>query len=467
MGGWADNLYEKAVGRGLLPLYETVLRGRRTFRYRAEAEANQWRSAEQIRALQWEKLRALLEHAYRTVEYYRTVFDEVGLRPNEVESPADLTRLPPLTKAIVREQRDRLISSAFDPKTLIRSATGGSTGEPMRFYYNRDSYERRVATAMRGDRWAGWELCAPEFYLWGAPLLPESGLLRLKKQVHHASLRRSVVSSFDLSPDRIEEIARHYNRTRPRVVVGYANALYEFSRFISQAGLKLCPPRGVISSAEKLYDYQRAQIEAAFGAPVFDRYGCREVMMIGAECERHKGLHVAADNLYVEVVAKGQLCEPGQMGEVLITDLHNHGMPLIRYQVGDVGSWKGHDCPCGRGLPLMQVVEGRTLGLVSTPSGRVVAGEFFPHLLKDFAAIRAYQVVQESRDRVTIRATLAHPLPPAERQLLETAVTRALGPEMQVAWEMGEDVAIERGQKFRPVVSHVPVDLVGSTPELP
>jgi phenylacetate-CoA ligase len=455
MGEFLDAIYERAVGRGLLPFYETRLRGRSTFRHRAEFMANQWRPAEEIATLQWERLGALLRHAYATVPYYRAAFDRLGLHPESIRTPADFARLPVLEKPTVRAERDQLVSSAFDPSDLIASATGGSTGEPMRFCYDRASYEWRVAAAMRGDEWAGWRLCAPEFYIWGVALLPQQGRTRLKKQLHHASLRRSIVNSFELAAERIPGIVQRYNRLRPRVVIGYANAIYEFARFVQQAGMRLHRPHGVISSAEKLYGYQHELIEAVFQAPVFDRYGCREVMMIAAECHQHRGLHVTADNLYVEVVQGGRLCAPGERGEILLTDLHNYGMPLIRYKVGDVGSWAEHGCACGRGLPLLNVVEGRTLDLIRTPGGRVISGEFFPHLLKDFASIRRYQIVQEREDTLRVRLAVDPALPAADQRLLEETMMRTLGPEMRLDWEIGTDLAIETGSKFRPVLSRV------------
>jgi phenylacetate-CoA ligase len=190
-----------------------------------------------------------------------------------------------------------------------------------------------------------------------------------------------------------------------------------------------------------------------FQAPVFDRYGCREVMMIAAECDRHRGLHVTADNLYVEVVQGGRVCEPGERGEILLTDLHNYGMPMIRYKVGDVGSWAEHTCACGRGLPLLNVVEGRTLDLIRTPSGRVISGEFFPHLLKDFASIRRYQIIQEREDTLRVRLAVDQALPEADHRLLQETITRTLGPEMRLDWEIGPDLALETGSKFRPVLS--------------
>jgi phenylacetate-CoA ligase len=446
--------YEHLAGRLALPAYE-ALRGRGTFRYRREFAESQWLSPEAIRELQWDRLRRLLRRAYETAPLYRDAFDRLGMKPEEVREPADLARLPVLDKATIRREVDDLISRAFRREQLIRSATGGSTGEPLQFYYDRDSYDRRNAAAMRGDSWAGWRLCGGEFYIWGARLLPAPLWKRAKVKAHHALLRRAVASSFDLSEARVLELVRQYNRMRPRVVVGYANAVYEFARAAQAAGQRLRPPTGVITSAEKLYQYQRALIEEVFGAPVFDRYGCREVMLIGAECEQHRGLHVTADNLYVEVVRDGQLCEPGERGEVLLTDLYNYGMPLIRYKVGDTGSWQGFDCPCGRGLPLLSVVEGRTLDLIRTPDGRVIAGEFFPHLLKDYPSIRRYQVLQEQPDELRIRLALAQPLPEPARAQLERIVGEQVGPRMRVRWETGPQVEIEPTAKFRPVRSLV------------
>ena len=234
-----NTAYESLVGRCILPAYETGLRRRGTFRYRREFASNQWKSPEEIDQLQWRRLSVLLKHAYDTVPYYREAFGSAGLTPDQITSPSDFARLPLLDKPTVRTHREGLISSAFDARDLIESATGGSTGEPMRFCYDRASYERRTAAAMRGDEWAGWKLCAPEFYIWGVPLLPQSGLIKLKKKLYHASLRRTVVNSFDLSPDRIAGHVRLYHQSRARIVIGYANALYLFALLAKDAGLKL------------------------------------------------------------------------------------------------------------------------------------------------------------------------------------------------------------------------------------
>ncbi|MGC4047005.1 MAG: hypothetical protein QM758_24685 [Armatimonas sp.] len=170
-----DKLHENVIGGGCFPLDETRLRGRKTFPYWHEAEKNQWLSPEEIQKLQWQKLTALLAHVYETVPYYRAVFDSLELRPSDIQTPADYARLPFLDKKVIRENQDQLKSKLYAPETLIKSATGGSTGEPSKFYYDRNSYEKRNAIAMRGDAWAGWRNGAPEFHIWVRQSYPNPG----------------------------------------------------------------------------------------------------------------------------------------------------------------------------------------------------------------------------------------------------------------------------------------------------
>ena len=459
MGVSTRECYEAIVGRGLWPLYEGTLRRRDTFKYKVEFEKNQWLSGEELRELQWQRLGKLLEHAFNTSPFYRESFDSAGLKPKDIQSPSDFIKLPIVEKATVRQNKERMVSSRFHAKDLVKSATGGSSGEPMALYYDWNSYQRRMAAAMRGDSWAGWRFCGGEYYIWGVSLLPQSGFKRVKVQAFHAGLRRYVVNSFDLGADKIAGFVRDFNKMRPRVVVGYTNAVYQFALHAKAAGLKMIPPKGVITSAEKLYPYQREAIEEAFGAKVFDRYGCREVMMIGAECDYQNGLHATVDNLYIEIVKNGVPCEPGELGEVLLTDLHNYGMPLIRYKVGDVASWKGKDCPCGRGLPLLNVVEGRVFGLLTTPGGRIVSGALFPHLFKDFPAIETFKVIQEEKSFVRIRLKTRGEFPAAQYDLLRSTVENTLGDDVRIEWTIGPDVEIEKERKFNPVISKVPVDM--------
>jgi phenylacetate-CoA ligase len=466
MNHFFRNIHERVVGEMMLPLYETRLRRRKTYRHKAEFDSSQWLSPAELREVQWRKVQAILRHAYETVPFYREAFQAAGIHPDRIDSPAAFARIPVLHKSALRANKYRLVSSRFRVEDLIPSASGGSTGEPVQFYYNRDSYERRIAASMRADGWAGWRSCSGELHIWGVNLLPQKQIAQVKSWLLYAGMRKTVVNSFDLTPEVMtDRVADLLERLRPRIVIGFSHALYEIARRLVEKRIDVRPPVGVVAAAEKLYPHQRKVIEQGFGAPVYDRYGCREVMIIGAECPEHAGLHVAADNLYVEFARDGVPCEPDESGEVLLTDLHNYGMPLIRYRVGDVGSWNSEACRCGRGLPLMNAVEGRTLDFIRTPSGRLVSGAFFPHFLKDFPAVRAFQVLQERREAVTVRMTLEGRLSSDDESLVKGTIARTIGSDVAIEWQLGPDIVIERTRKFRPVISTVPIDHVADAAE--
>jgi phenylacetate-CoA ligase len=244
-----------------------------------------------------------------------------------------------------------------------------------------------------------------------------------------------------------------YNRYRPDVLVAYTNPLYHFARALAEQGISPFAPKSIIVGAEKLYAFQRELIERVFRAPVFETYGTREFMLIGAECDRHRGFHLNMENLVVEILDKdGQPARAGEEGDVVITDLTNYGMPFIRYVNGDraVAGW--HECDCGRGLPLMNYVNGRRLDVLRTPDGRMVPGEFFPHLVKDYPRIRHFQVVQTDADSVEMRAVLNGRQDLEDIGTLVQEVRRTLGPEMRFELIPVEHIPMTGAGKHRVVV---------------
>jgi phenylacetate-CoA ligase len=162
--------------------------------------------------------------------------------------------------------------------------------------------------------------------------------------------------------------------------------------------------KAIVSSAETLWPHQRSLIEETFRVPVFDRYGCREVGQIASECSFHEGMHVSADRVLVEIVGEtGKTAAPGEEGTILVTDLDNYGMPLIRYDIGDRATARiDSSCECGRGLPLLERIHGRTMDIIHTPDGRRVGGTFWTLLLRQRPGISRFQVVQDSPSGVTV-----------------------------------------------------------------
>jgi len=374
------------------PIYESYLRNRNTLKYLKIAEENQWKSEEEIREFQWGELRKLLKHAYENVPFYRETFEKLKLTPDDIRSPEDFRLLPIIDRKIIRENRIRMIAENYRGRTLTK-ATGGSTGQPLRFDYTRDSYEWRRAMTLRGYRWAGYREGEKTAYLWSAPVGEEPTLSKLKKKLHHSILRQKYFNVFNMTPENMRLYLKEMIRYKPEHMISYGLQLYYFAKFIKENNLSVPDLESIIIGVEKVHDEEKEFIKSVFNCEVFETYGCREFMLIAAECEMHDGMHISADNLYVEILRDNEPVSPGEIGEVIITDLHNYGMPFIRYKIGDLAAPSDKKCPCGRGLPLIKSVEGRLLDVIVTPEGKILPGALFPHLMKEFEEVERYQVV--------------------------------------------------------------------------
>jgi phenylacetate-CoA ligase len=451
-------MYVETYSKLIFPFYETLLRNRSTLKYLAQLEKNQWLTEEELRVIQLMKLQLLLNHAYENVPFYRKRFKERGIRPGDIRTPRDFLDVPMLSKSDINRNRDELIAVNFARKKMYNSWTGGSTGFPIEFKYDRSSYEWRVASAARADRWTGWNSGEKELYIWGVRPSSESAMTRFKKKIHHRSLRRKIINSYTFSKETLPVYVREYNHFRPRVVVGYATPLYNFAKFVKSNSLECHSPKAIIVTAEKSYPYQRTFIEEVFNTKVYNRYGCREVMLIAAECETQEGLHMNIDNLYIEILRNGEPVGPGEIGEVAITDLNNYGMPFIRYMVGDLAILSEHKCSCGRGLPLLEDPEGRVMDTVVTADGRFVTGLFFTHLMKDFSDIRQFQVIQETQRDIIIKIVTNGQIADGTLIKIKEEVYGILGNYMKLSFQLVNEIPLETSGKRRIVISKLPVD---------
>jgi len=415
------SLYPRLLDSVLLPAYDTA-RGRRYAEHRRSLEESQWWSPERVRQFQWAELEKLLAHVFASVPYLRQKYRDAGIAAGDIRSFDDFRRLPPLTREEINEHRTELCSTAYKGK-LLPHATGGSSGRPTRFFRTYESYDWRTAAKDRAYSWSGWRVGERSVYLWGAPVGQVSRKQALKTRTYEAIHRQLVFNTFAQTDELWQRIYDETRAFRPVLIVGYVSSLERFAQFLSSRGLAMPGVRAVIAAAEPVFESTRQVVEGGIGAPLFNTYGSREFMSIAAECECRSGLHVNAENLVVETAG----VDPVRPSEILVTDLHNFGMPFVRYATGDLGTLAEGPCRCGRGLPRLASIEGRILDALRAPDGRTIPGEFFPHVLKEIPEIDEYRVEQEALDRVVISAVLNRPLSERSRALLDGEIAKAFG----------------------------------------
>ncbi len=445
--------YQKQYENYVFPFYESIIKGRNTASYYYNSLQTQNVSSEEIIHNQSILFCALLKHASQCCPYYKKIIQDYGIDLNNFTGITDLNKLPVLNKDIIRSNFDSLISTLHRDVIWTKS-TGGSTGQPLHFAYTQESYEWRVAMSKRGYTWAGALPGAKQAYIWGVQLGKLGRIQQLKERFHHFVDRQLYFNCFDFDEKAMTQCLSGLNLFKPAAVVGYTNPLYNLALFIGDNSKIKFAPQGVICAAEKVHPYQREVIERVFGAKVFNTYGSREFMLIAAECEKHEGLHISAENLIVEIIKEdGTTAKEGETGRIIVTDLHNYGMPFIRYEIGDLGVATSKICSCGRGLPLIADVVGRSLDVIRTPEGKIVPGEFFPHLMKDFSDIARFQVLQEKLDHLVIKLVPTTELSEATKKRIDSEVRTVVGPTMVIKYEIVSDIPLTATGKYRVTIS--------------
>jgi phenylacetate-CoA ligase len=273
--------------------------------------------------------------------------------------------------------------------------------------------------------------------------------------VYNAAFARRVLNSFDMTEANMAGYADAIDDYRPQVIVGYVGPLVRLAQWLLDTGRRVAAPRSIIGAAESLHEFQREIIERAFGCPAYNTYGCREFMLIASECERREGLHVNADHLVVELQRRpdAPATEPG---EVVITDLFNYGMPFVRYLNGDVATASDHVCSCGRGLPLLQRVDGRLLDAIRTPAGHLLPGEFFPHMLKDVPGLVRFQVVQRRLDQLDLSLVRGPGFDEASLAYIRRELAKVVGDSLQLNVHFVDDIPLTPSGKWRVCISELP-----------
>ena len=445
--------YTRLVSRWLFPLHER-LKGHDSARLLRRMERSQWWSAQQLQDWQLARLRALLRHAGEHVPYYRELFQRSGFDAGQITRLADLARLPLLRKSDIAGARDRFKSARA--VGLRPFATGGSSGEPLLFFLGRRRVSHDIAAKWRATRWWGVDIGDREAVLWGSPI--ELHAQDRVRRLRDALLRTTLLPAFAMSPARLDGYVQALRRWRPRMLFGYPSAL---CRIASHAAANDLPLDGMgvkvaFVTAERLYDEQRAQIASAFGCPVANGYGGRDAGFIAHECP-DGGMHITAEDILVEILdAQDRPVPAGETGQIVVTHLATQDYPFIRYATGDVGALGTQPCACGRGLPLLQKIEGRSTDFVTAQDGTVMHGLALVYIVRELPQVRSFKIIQESLRRTRVLLVCLPRLDDGTRAAIVAGFQARLGAQVEVAIEEVDEIAAEASGKYRYVVSRVP-----------
>ena len=420
-----------------------------------ELEQTQWWDRGKIKELQEKKLRMLIKHAYENVPYYHKMFKENRLNPLDIRTTEDLMKLPVTTRDDVRRNFDDLIAKNHNPKKMRLASTGGTTAEPLRFYVQKDRGWEWGAF-WRAFHWYGVEMGDKWAMIW-SHLFEQTMSMKLRDKISRVLRRYIFLSAFDLSEEKLNLFAHNIKKIKPKYLIAYPSAAYILSRYIKQQSIDNVKLEVVITTAEKLYDYQRETIKDVFGCKVFEYYGGGEVLSLAYECPEHHGLHITTENVVLEFLRNGKPTAPREMGSITVTDLHNYAMPFIRYENGDLGTLSDETCACGRGLPLMESVEGRITDVIVTKDG-FISSPILTTIFKNLP-VNQYQVIQEKEGDILIKIIKGDEYSQNDTDYIVRTMRQYLREDMKIELEFTDNISTTKAGKRRVVISKVPVRL--------
>jgi phenylacetate-CoA ligase len=424
-------------------------RGEETTKKIEEMKKTQWLPYSQIKQQQQEKVEEILQYAARNVPFYRE-------RLKGIKGFQDFEKIRVLTREDVRNNLDSLISEEYPLKRLLEYHSSGSTGEPLTLYFTPEAMGYFHAAQYRGFSWYGLGSVDKCIKLWGFPL---KFIPKLKEALRDFVMNRKRISAFDMSEESMERYYRKCLRFKPEFLYGYASALTKFGQYLREKNIdgRSLRLKAVISTSEILYEHQRKLLEDVFGCKIVNEYGAAEAGIIAFECPQG-GVHLTSENVYVEILRNGKPTEKeGEIGEVVLTELHNYALPLIRYKLGDLAVSSSRQCPCGRALPLLESIQGRSNDLVVTPEGKSLHSEVFSYINRDLMSqgflIKEFKIIQELKDKLNVLVT--HSASEAAVNALKKQIKKHVGQGMEIGISAVDSIPLEKSGKMRYFISKV------------
>ncbi len=453
------------INRNLIwPLYYKLKSDQRIQRSK-EIEKIQWCSKDEIISRQFSGFKKMVRYAYENTPFYKELYDKDKVSLEDIQRPEDARYLPILTKKMLQENLEKLTSTACMESQRLQDASGGSTGKPTIFYMDKNTIHMRFAAFLFFDQWTDWKIGEKVAYFWGADRDLDVNFFRKVDSDYLKDLKAHLVekfvwrqytlNSFSITESKMFDFARRLRRIKPELIVAYTNSAYQFAKYLKENRINDISPKGIVCSAETLTEEKRNLIEEVFNCKVLNRYGSRETGLIASECKAQEGLHINASDLFVEIDNSRVPNNTDGSGEVIVTDLNNFVMPMIRYNMEDLATPVDKICSCGRGLPLIGKVKGRTSDFIVHPDGRLIHGEFFSHAFYHIPGISQFQIKQNKLNLIEIVIVPNQYYTLEDKKKIMHNLQETMGSEVEIQLNEVKEIPMPPSGKFQFAISNI------------
>lgn len=423
----------------------------RHLRLRLFLKRSQRFSREKLEQYQAGKLKQLLVHAYKNVPYYTEIFKRNNLSPYGFNSVKDLKKLPVLTKDDVIKNLDRLVSRGINKKYLERAVTSGSTGKPLEFYRDkRDEYVRR-AFFLRALEAFNVKARSRSVLIWMLPFISER---QNEHYVYDPHLKRLSLAAYSSGSDFCEEKIGLIRKFRPDYILASPGVIYRLADYARENNIGDLNVRSFICCFDNLHPFQREFISLQFHGGIYSYYGSEERVITAFECSSHNGMHIDAERGIAEVLDEdGESAREGQTGRIVATGLYNFAMPFIRYETGDIGSISSKACSCGRTLPRLESLDGRTSEVIKYKGKFICAGGLSAVMSKFQDLIKECQFIQEKEDTLILNIVKKRNFMEPDKKEIIRYLRRLIDEELNISFNFVDAVPRTRMDKFPLIVS--------------
>jgi phenylacetate-CoA ligase len=427
--------------------------------YNLLKESQYW-SLERIENYQMAELNRLLNYAYENVPYYKRIFKERDIKPDDIRSFKDLERIPFLTKEIIRKNTKELISKEYPLEKLKFVTTGGSTGNPLGFYADEKTYfEREWAFMVSQWNRVGYRFGSKSVVLRG-------NIIKRKRrgiyQEYDPIFKNLYLSTYHMNEETLTEYIRIINEFKPEFIWNYPSALTILAKFMENNNIKpLESVKALLCGSENLYPLQRELFEKVFKCRVYSWYGHTEQAVLAGECENSKYYHIFPEYGFVELINNGKVINnDNELGEIVATGFNNYVFPFIRYRTLDIAKYKNGSCSCGRNYKLFEKVEGRTQDLIVTRDGRLITltALIFAQHFESFSKLKEMQIVQEKKGELIIKIVKNPGFSDFDKKEIAERIHNAVGDGLKIKFEFVSNITRTKSGKMRFLIQKIPFD---------